>query len=270
MAMSRPTEDDALIRVGDLARDTGLTVRTLHHYEAVGLLQPSARTDSGHRLYGPAEIERLYRVATLRRLRLSLAEIRTALDDPDWSLTDSLRTHLDSIDEEIDQLRRTRDAVRAALSGLEADDDPTTGLLAAINALHATTPPLRRRISILVYRDLPAVYDQLVQVFGLVPGEVTTDDEGRTVHAEVFAGDGVIWLHPESPEYQLASPAALGSATATMAVLVDDVDAHYQATRERGGNALYGPVDQPYDYREYGIRDLEGTLWSFMKELTHD
>ncbi|GAB21533.1 putative MerR family transcriptional regulator [Gordonia polyisoprenivorans NBRC 16320 = JCM 10675] len=90
MAMSRRTDDDALIGVGELARETGPTVRTLHHDEAVGLLEPSARTDSGHRLYGPTEIERLYRVATLRRLRLSLAQIRTALDDPDWLLTDSL------------------------------------------------------------------------------------------------------------------------------------------------------------------------------------
>lgn len=259
-----------MIRVGELARDTGLTVRTLHYYEAVGLLQPSARTDSGHRLYGPAEIERLYRVGTLRRLRLSLAEIRTALDDPDWSLADALSGHLDSLDAEIEQLHRTRQAVRAALAGLDADDDPTTDLLAAISALHATAPPLRRRISILVYRDLQAVYDQLVQVFGLVPGEVTRDAAGRTVHAEVFAGDGVVWLHPETAEYRLASPATLGSATATMAVIVDDVDAHYQATRDRGGSAVYGPVDQPYGYREYGIRDLEGTLWSFMKELTHD
>ncbi|WP_288337791.1 MerR family DNA-binding transcriptional regulator [uncultured Gordonia sp.] len=59
--MSRRTDDDALIGVGELARENGLTVRTLHHDEAVGLLQPSARTDSGHRLHGPTEIKQLQR-----------------------------------------------------------------------------------------------------------------------------------------------------------------------------------------------------------------
>lgn len=53
-----------------------------------------------------------------------------------------------------------------------------------------------------------------MQVFGLIPGEVATDDEGRPVHAEVFAGDFLVWLPPETADHQLASPATLGAATA--------------------------------------------------------
>ena len=48
-------------KVGELAAASGLTVRTLHYYEELGLLEPSGRTQSGHRVYGAAEVERLYR-----------------------------------------------------------------------------------------------------------------------------------------------------------------------------------------------------------------
>jgi MerR family transcriptional regulator, thiopeptide resistance regulator len=54
--------------VGRLAAATGLTVRTLHHWDAIGLLAPAERSQAGHRRYGPAEVRRLYRIVALRRL----------------------------------------------------------------------------------------------------------------------------------------------------------------------------------------------------------
>ena len=53
-----------------------------------------------------------------------------------------------------------------------------------------------------------------------------------------------------------------------MAVMVDDVDAHHRHAAARGAEMVYEPVNQPYGYREYSARDLEGGLWSFMKELS--
>ncbi len=67
-------------KVGELAKQTGLTVRTLHHYDEIGLLKPSRRTRSGHRLYGEADVQRLYRILALRRLGFALSEIETVLD----------------------------------------------------------------------------------------------------------------------------------------------------------------------------------------------
>ncbi|MDQ3053793.1 MAG: MerR family DNA-binding transcriptional regulator, partial [Actinomycetota bacterium] len=57
-------------KIGQLARSSGLTVRTLHHYDHIGLVRPSARTPSGHRLYNDADIRRLYEVIALRDLGL--------------------------------------------------------------------------------------------------------------------------------------------------------------------------------------------------------
>lgn len=65
--------------IGDLAQRTGLTVRTLHHYEQLGLLLPSARTDGGYRLYGDADVQRLHRILAYRQIGLPLKEIAPLL-----------------------------------------------------------------------------------------------------------------------------------------------------------------------------------------------
>ena len=73
------------LKVGELARRTGLTVRTLHHYDEIGLLRPSLHTDSGHRLYTGRDVARLQQVLSLRQLGFSLEEARQCLDRPGFS-----------------------------------------------------------------------------------------------------------------------------------------------------------------------------------------
>jgi DNA-binding transcriptional MerR regulator len=80
-----------LLKVGELARRTGLSVRTLHHYEAIGLLAPTHRTSSGHRLYGAAEIVQLHKILALRKLDMSLEEIRGWLGSGRLGVLDALR-----------------------------------------------------------------------------------------------------------------------------------------------------------------------------------
>src|SRR6185436_18125972 len=66
-------------KVGELARQTGSSVRTLHYYEEIGLLVPAARTASGHRLYTAQEVMRLQQIKSLQHLGLALGEIRGLL-----------------------------------------------------------------------------------------------------------------------------------------------------------------------------------------------
>jgi DNA-binding transcriptional MerR regulator len=66
-----------LLKVGDLARSNHLTVRTLHHYDAIGLLKPSARSESGYRLYNREDVARLQAILALRELGLPLPDIAT-------------------------------------------------------------------------------------------------------------------------------------------------------------------------------------------------
>ena len=125
-------------------------------------------------------------------------------------------------------------------------------------------PTVQSRIPILVYSDLESAYDHLTKVFGLGEGEVARDENGVVVHGEVVVGDEVIWLHQESEEYRLSSPQTLGAGTGMITVFVEDVDSHFADARELGAEIVYEPVDQPYGYREYSVRDSEGHLWSFM------
>lgn len=67
--MKHPARRSGVMKVGRLAKKTGLSIRTLHYYEEVGLLAPAQRTDAGHRLYGADEVVRLQKTAP-RRARL--------------------------------------------------------------------------------------------------------------------------------------------------------------------------------------------------------
>jgi DNA-binding transcriptional MerR regulator len=67
-------------KVGELAAEAGLTVRTLHHYDRIGLVHPAERTSTGHRLYTAGDVERLYQVLALRQLGLGLDQIGDLLE----------------------------------------------------------------------------------------------------------------------------------------------------------------------------------------------
>jgi DNA-binding transcriptional MerR regulator len=75
-----------MLKIGELGKHTGLTVRALHHYDAIGLLKPSARSDAGYRLYNRHDIARLHQIQALRKFGLSLADIGVYLARPDQPL----------------------------------------------------------------------------------------------------------------------------------------------------------------------------------------
>src|SRR5687767_14569990 len=94
------------LKVGELARRTGLTIRTLHHYDELGLLKPSGHTESGHRLYTADDVARLQQVVSLRQLGFSLEEIRSCLDRPNFSPLEVIRLHVARLREQIDMQRK--------------------------------------------------------------------------------------------------------------------------------------------------------------------
>lgn len=253
-------------KVGQLATAAGVTVRTLHYYEEIGLLRPSERTPAGHRLYDDHDVERLYRISFLRRVGLTLNDVARVLDDPSWSLRDAVSDHLAHLDRRLDAESQLRTRLSRLVS-TDALDGTADELLAVMEEMTMLDATVQRRISILVYAELESAFRFLTEVFGLGPGQITRDDNGNAIHGELQAGDGVVWLHPESPEFGLASPRTAGAATASVAVMVDDVDAHFAHARDAGARIEYEPVDQPYGYREYSARDSEGGLWSFMKAI---
>ncbi|MGI8730361.1 MAG: bifunctional nuclease domain-containing protein [Solirubrobacteraceae bacterium] len=128
-------EVDRTWKVGELARATGLTIRALHHYDEIGLLVPG-RTQAGHRVYSPADVERLYRVLALRGVGMALEEIAAALDDDGVSLMDTVRRHVAAVERDIEQRRRLLERLRAMLDALERSSAPTVDeLIGAVEAM---------------------------------------------------------------------------------------------------------------------------------------
>ncbi|HYJ13033.1 MAG TPA: MerR family transcriptional regulator [Thermomicrobiales bacterium] len=108
---------DAGYRVGQMAEFGGVTVRTLHHYEQIGLLVPSARSDAGYRLYVDSDIDRLSRILYYRELGFSLIDIATMLDDPAVPARDHLARQHRLL---IDRLGRVQAMVAAIEREMEA------------------------------------------------------------------------------------------------------------------------------------------------------
>ena len=119
--------------VGQVADLFGVTVRTLHHYDEIGLLVPSGRSAAGYRLYTDADLTRLQQVVVYRRLELPLDEIRELLDGGE---------------DAVEHLRRQRDAVMSRL-------DELSELVAALDRA------LEREMS-----DQPATPEEMKELFG--------------------------------------------------------------------------------------------------------
>jgi DNA-binding transcriptional MerR regulator len=113
------------LRVGEVAQATGLTVRTLHHYDEIGLLVPSERSGAGYRLYSDGDVRRLYRILALRGMGFALEEIGATLVREGEDPRPAVRRHLERIDEQLRLGRRLRTRLTRILDVLDRADEPS-------------------------------------------------------------------------------------------------------------------------------------------------
>ena len=149
------------MRVGELARRSGLTVRALHHYEQIGLLQASARSEAGYRLYGAADVTRLHNIQALRALRLPLKDIAAMLAGDGASLPLILARQISELEREIHQASALRDHLALLLLKVGAGEQPPVAdWLAALQqmaayARHFSADEIRR-----IQQNWPRVADE--------------------------------------------------------------------------------------------------------------
>jgi MerR family transcriptional regulator, thiopeptide resistance regulator len=127
-----------------------------------------------------------------------------------------------------------------------------------------------RIIPVLVYEDIEAGHDYLVNLFGFTSGGLHRLDDGTVIHGEVTLGDFAVWLHAVAPEVDLASPRDAHVSHSGLSVQIPDVDEHYQRAKAAGANIDSEPTGKPYGLREYGVRDPEGHRWWFSTPLASD
>jgi DNA-binding transcriptional MerR regulator len=115
--------------IGELAAQTGLTVRTLHHYDEIGLARPSQRSAAGHRRYTADDVRRLHRIVALRGFGFALAEIGALLDAGPADPRELVGRQLRQADERIRRATRLRDRLTTVLGRLDAADTPSAAEL---------------------------------------------------------------------------------------------------------------------------------------------
>ncbi|GAA2501569.1 MerR family transcriptional regulator [Streptomyces thermolineatus] len=101
--------------VGQVAEFAGVTVRTLHHYDAIGLLSPGGRSAAGHRRYDDADLDRLQQILFYRELGFPLDEVAAILDDPDADPVAHLRRQHELLTGRIARLTEMAEAVEHAM-----------------------------------------------------------------------------------------------------------------------------------------------------------
>ncbi|MEU3982556.1 MerR family transcriptional regulator [Streptomyces sp. NPDC026672] len=111
--------------VGQVAGFAGVTVRTLHHYDEIGLLVPGGRSRAGHRRYDDADLDRLQRILFYRELGFPLDEVAALLDDPDADPRAHLRRQHRLLTARIEKLTRMAEAVEHAMEAREMGIDLT-------------------------------------------------------------------------------------------------------------------------------------------------
>ncbi len=127
-------------KVGEVAASTGVSVRTLHHYDRIGVLRPSGRSTGDYRLYADEDLLRLQQILTLRFLGFPLKQIGELLDRPEFDLVASLRIQQRALDDRIGELERARYAIGALLERRVETGDWDWDLVARASEAVAATP----------------------------------------------------------------------------------------------------------------------------------
>lgn len=211
--------------VGELARRSGLTVRTLHHYDQIGLLRPALRSAAGYRLYGRDDVARLHAIQALRQLGLALKDIAALLAGGEAALPTVLAQQRRALDAEIARASALRDRLtllleryadggapaladwlaaldRMAAYGRHFSADEVRQFLARWQAVRAEWPPLVAAVRAAMAAgqppEDPALQPLAHRWMGLVHHLLGGDFEqigrwGRMLQAEpaTRAGDGL-------------------------------------------------------------------------------
>jgi DNA-binding transcriptional MerR regulator len=172
--------------IGEIADLTGVTRRALRHYDELGLLVPSARTDSDYRVYDEADLQRLLQVQNLKSLGLRLPEIAAALADASTDATASLVLHREALERRIEQERRLAERLGLLAGQSERSWQDVLAAIALSQRLASPDPVVRLRAALespgtpadlfgaLVAEAEPAVQEVLLWALAQRPAAVAT------------------------------------------------------------------------------------------------
>ncbi|MDX3109272.1 HEAT repeat domain-containing protein [Nonomuraea angiospora] len=187
--------------IGDVARRSGVSARMLRHYDSLGLVRPTGRSDGGYREYSSEDIQRIFHIESLRSLGLSLREAGRALDDPDFRpaelVDDLIRQTRERIAAETQLLTRLRRIGAAEPSGWQ----DVLQVVALLQALGSKSAGRRQRAALSSVEEGPVPVEALVEA---VLSETDPNVAGALRWALAQSGDDGLALLAEG----LGSPVA--------------------------------------------------------------
>ncbi|MEE1807430.1 HEAT repeat domain-containing protein [Streptomyces sp. BE133] len=187
--------------IGDVARRSGVSARMLRHYDSLGLVRPTGRTDAGYREYSGEDIRRIFHIESLRSLGMSLREVRRALDDqgftPSELVDDLIRQTRERIAGETELLTRLRRIGTAEPAGWE----DVLQIVALLQALGSKSAGTRQRAALSSIEEVPVPVEALVEA---ALSETDPNVAGALRWALARSGDGALALLAEG----LGSPVA--------------------------------------------------------------
>ncbi|MEU9609873.1 MerR family transcriptional regulator [Streptomyces sp. NPDC048057] len=230
--------------IGEVARRSGVSARMLRHYESLGLVRPSDRTDAGYREYSSADIERIFHIESLRSLGLSLHEVKRALDDPGFApselVEDLTRRTLQRIAAETELLARLQRIEAAEPTGWEE----VLQVVALLQALDSESAGKRQRAALTAVDEAPVPVATLVES---VLGESDPNVAGALRWALAQSGDRALALLAKglrSPDAEVRERAVQSIAEfpdGTATALLQGALAHQDvAVRRRAAPVLAG------------------------------
>ncbi len=213
------------LRIGEVARRAGLSVRALRHYDDLGLLVPSARSQGAQRLYAPEDVRRLLTIQHLKALGLSLAEVRAALDDPGFDAGRALSDHIAAVEARRSELADLLRRLRALQAVADAGWEEVLAVIALVERLEHPDSGVRVRAALDGGADVPL--DTLLDRLGEEPDDQVAETVTWAVarHGPAAVGPAIERLAAPDPRCRLrmaqvlaklGDPAAVPGLVATL------------------------------------------------------
>ncbi|MER7363118.1 HEAT repeat domain-containing protein [Nonomuraea wenchangensis] len=180
--------------IGDVARRSGVSARMLRHYDALGLVRPTGRSDGGYREYSSEDIRRIFHIESLRSLGLSLREVGRALDDPDFRPAELVDDLIRQTRERIAAETRLLTRLRRIGAAEPADWQDVLQTVALLQALGSRSAGRRQRAALSSVGEGPPPVEALVEA---VLSETDPNVAGALRWALAQAGDDGLALLAE-------------------------------------------------------------------------
>lgn len=249
-------------KIGELAQLLGLSVRTLHHYDHIGLLIPSGSTEAGHRLYSNSDIRRLQQILSMRQIGFSLDEIKQIMDDQSMSPLQVTRMHLERVREnilnQIKLLRHLEAIEQRLVSHREvALEQFIDTIEAIIMSEQKSTINLNRTVPILDVSN----YEASMEYYCCKLGFRKNWEWGDPASFGSVVRDQVELFITETPE------GPFGTSTN---IFVKNVEALYVEFQRSGANITMPPKQMVYGVRELRVEDPDGHILRFTQNLPEE